>query len=37
MIALYRTDAYRYIHRDDRMYVAERATNLVRSIISQFD
>ena len=33
----FRSDAYRYIYRDDNVYVVDRSSNVVRSIISQFD
>ena len=33
----YRTDGYRYIYRDDRIYVVDNTTRLVRTIIDQFD
>lgn len=33
----FRSDAYRYIYRDDSVYVVDRSSNIVRSIISQFD
>ncbi|HEX8213894.1 MAG TPA: hypothetical protein VF582_00310 [Allosphingosinicella sp.] len=33
----YRGDAYRYIYRDDRIYVVDRASRIIRDIIDQFD
>lgn len=34
---IYQSDAYRYIYRDDRIYVVDRTSRIVQSIISQFD
>jgi Ni/Co efflux regulator RcnB len=33
----YRGDAYRYVYRDDRIYVVDRTSRIVRAIIDQFD
>jgi hypothetical protein len=33
----FRGDSYRYIYRDDRIYVVDRTSRIVRTIIDQFD
>ena len=34
---MYRGDAYRYIYRDDRIYVVDRTSRIVRDIIDRLD